>query len=119
MIENGDQPKDGIKTSPHNIGSNVQTPQFRKPIPPPPPPPPRYAISMESLPQFQTDYTISWDTGSGDCTCVTITKISRDGTMVVGEIIGTSHKDSGCISLRQAVEAYEERKRLEEREKKT
>jgi len=69
-------------------------------------------INTDSLPQFQTDYTISWDAGSGDCTCVIITKISRDGTRVVGESIGTSHEDSGCISLRQAVEAYEERKRL-------
>ena len=73
-------------------------------------------VTVNDLPQYQTDYTISWDSGSGDATCICIAKISKDGTRLVAEIIGTSHEDSGCISLRQAVEAYEERKRLEERE---
>lgn len=74
-------------------------------------------VSRNDLPQFQTDYLISWDAGSGDATCVIITKLSSDGTKVVAEIIGQSFEDSGCISLRQAIEWHEERKRQEERKK--
>ena len=73
-------------------------------------------VIRDDLPQYQPDYVISWDSGSGDATCICITKICKDGTRLVAEIIGQSHEDCGCISLRQAIEAYEERKRLEELE---
>lgn len=113
MNGNGYQPKKGVTTNPPNTEPTVQTPRFRKSCPPPPP---RRCVttSTESMPQYQTDYIISWDSRSGDATCVIITKISRDGTNVVGEIIGSSYEDSGCVSLSQTIEWYEERKRLEE-----
>lgn len=75
-------------------------------------------VIWNDLPQFQTDYIISWDTGSGDATCVQIVKIRREGNKVVTEHLGQSFDAAGCFSLRQVIEWYEDRKRQEERKAK-
>lgn len=68
----------------------------------------------DELPQFLDDFIISWDSSDkGDATCVSVVKLKKDGTHVTGEVVGLSYEKSGCISLRQALEVYEERKRLE------
>ena len=67
----------------------------------------------EELPQFRPDYIISWDSSEKDHTCVSIMQLKRDGAHIVGELVGFSHEKSGCISLLQVMEKYEDLKRRE------
>ena len=68
--------------------------------------------------QFQTDYLISWDFSQSDAPCVSLVRLDKDGTRVIGESLGISFEKSGCVSLRQMVEEYEYRKRAEAERKK-
>lgn len=68
-----------------------------------------------SLPQFQPDYLIVWDFSDKDAPCVNLVKLERDGAKVVAQVLGRSYQSSGVISLRQAIEAYEEEKRREKK----
>ena len=63
------------------------------------------------LPQFQTDYTISWDFSDKDLPCVAVAKLKKDGATIVAEFIGRSHEKVGCVSLRQVLEDYEAEER--------
>lgn len=68
----------------------------------------------DELPQFLDDFIIAWDSSdNGDATCVSVVKLKKDGAHITAEIVGISYEKSGCVSLRQAVEAAEARKRQE------
>jgi len=72
-----------------------------------------------SLPQFKTDYWISWDFNETDRPYLIIAKVEcdGDGTLVRADSIGQTFANSGCVSLRQAIEEYEERQRKEKEHK--
>lgn len=72
----------------------------------------------DELPQFHPDYIISWDSSEKDHTCVSIIQLKKDGAHLIGEVVGFSHEKSGCISLRQVLEEYEDRKRWEAKQAK-
>lgn len=77
---------------------------------------------MRNMTQFQADYLISWDFSETDEPCITVTLLERDGTRVIGNVIGSSTKKSGVVSLHQIAtehfylkrEELEQKKRLEE-----
>lgn len=73
-------------------------------------------MNNKSLPQFLTDLLISWDISDRDFTIITVSQMRREGTHVVGEIIGLSHEKTGCVSIRQVMEEYGANKRREEME---
>ena len=59
---------------------------------------------------FETDYLISWDFNDKDCPCVNIAVMhidEKDGTKIVADVLGSSYKKSGVVSLRQLLEDYE------------
>lgn len=73
-------------------------------------------MSNYQLPQYRTDYIVSWDISDSDFPVITVSQIRREGASVVGEVIGFTHEKSGSISIRQVIEEYEENKRREEKE---
>lgn len=68
------------------------------------------------LPQFKTDYIISWDVSDKDCPCIVITELRRDepGSGLEVELLGTSYEKTGAVSLRQLLEQHSDLKRAEE-----
>lgn len=67
-----------------------------------------------TLLQFQTDYIISWDFSKDDAPCVAVGQLRRnEENKLIMDLIGTNFEKAGCISLRQAIENYEEEKRRE------
>lgn len=68
-----------------------------------------------TLPQFQTDYLISWDFSKNDAPVVVVAEVKRNGAIVEIEHVGWSHETAGCISLRQVLERYDEEKRREKK----
>lgn len=69
------------------------------------------------LPQFKTDYIISWDVSDKDCPRIVITELRRDepGSGLEVELLGTSYEKTGAVSLRQLLEQHSDLKREEER----
>lgn len=75
---------------------------------------------MNTLPNFQDDYLISWDFHTPDLPCITVMALRRDpdrGTMILCEQLGTAYTKSGVVSLRQLLEICRERQRLEDDKK--
>lgn len=68
---------------------------------------------MRKTRQFQTDYLISWDFSEHDLPYVNIMRLEREGSQVVGRVIGTLFDRSGCVSLRQLIEDFEWQEREE------
>lgn len=59
---------------------------------------------------FETDYLISWDFNDKDCPCVNIAVMhidEKDGTRIVADVLGSSYKKSGVVSLRQLIADFE------------
>ena len=59
---------------------------------------------------FETDYLISWDFNDKDCPCVNIAVMhidEKDGTRIVADVIGSSYKKLGVVSLRQLIADFE------------
>lgn len=72
-----------------------------------------------TLPQYQTDYIISWDSSSNaDHTCVSLSRVYKGKKGLECEVLGFSFEESGAISLRQACEEFEARQRREDEEVK-
>lgn len=69
----------------------------------------------DHLNQYQPDYLISWDFSNKDLPCVVISRLRKDGATIVADIIGRTHDNTGCVSLRQVLEDYENRQREEEK----
>ena len=69
----------------------------------------------DQLKQYQPDYLISWDFSSKDLPCVAISRIRKDGATIVADIIGRTHDNAGCVSLRQVLDEFENRQREEEK----
>lgn len=69
----------------------------------------------DNLKQYQPDYIISWDFSGKDLPCVVISRLRKDGSTIVADVIGVTHKADGCVSLRQVIEDYENRQREEEK----
>lgn len=67
----------------------------------------------DQLPQFQTDFLISWDYGEKDYPCLAVTRLRKDGCSIAADVIGCTHASSGCISIRQVLEEFENREREE------
>ena len=72
----------------------------------------------KNMPQYQTDYIISWDSSAKDHTCVMVLQLRKEGTQLVADEIGRSFAASGCVSLRQLLKDYEDRKFEENLSKK-
>lgn len=66
--------------------------------------------------QLQPDYLISWDFSDEDGLAISISRIEKDekGTRAIATVLGFSHKKSGIVSLRQIIESFEYKKRVEE-----
>lgn len=59
---------------------------------------------------FEADYLISWNFKDKDCPCVNISVMhidEKDGTRIVADVLGSSYKKSGVVSLRQLVADYD------------
>ena len=59
---------------------------------------------------FETDYLISWDFNGKDCPYVNISVMhidEKDGTRIVADVLGSSHKKLGVVSLRQLLADYD------------
>lgn len=63
------------------------------------------------LPQYKTDYIISWDFSGTDHPCVSVSRVGRREDRVECEVLGTSFAKSGVISLLQVNEEHEYLKR--------
>ena len=68
------------------------------------------------LPQFQTDYIISWDVSDKDCPCLSVAMLRRDekGSRLEIEFLGNSYDKTGAVSLRQLLEQHFNLKRAEQ-----
>lgn len=66
-----------------------------------------------NLPQFQTDYVISWDFSNGDGPCIVISKLDKEGAGIRVDVVGQSFNPIGCVSIKQALEQFEANKRKE------
>ena len=77
-------------------------------------------INKDSLPQYRTDYLISWDFSDHDHPYISIMRVEKDATtqQVVGKFIGNSCEKTGVVSLLQAIEHrdYIDRKEEQRRE---
>ena len=72
-----------------------------------------------TLEQFEKDYIISWDFDAEHGTgAVSLGVLHPEGSHLVMDLLGFSSKNSGVISIRQALEAHEAEKRREEERKK-
>lgn len=59
---------------------------------------------------FEADYLISWDFNDKDCPCVNIAVMhidEKDVTRIVADVLGSSYKKSGVVSLRQLLADYD------------
>jgi hypothetical protein len=67
------------------------------------------------LPQFQTDYIISWDVSDKDHPRIVISELRRDkpGSWLEVELLGTSYDKTGAVSLHQLLEQHDALKRAE------
>lgn len=65
------------------------------------------------LPQYKTDYLISWDCSDADHPSVAVTRVWKGKKGLECEQLGVSLEKYGAISLLQVCEEHEARKRLE------
>lgn len=63
------------------------------------------------LPQYKTDYVISWDISDTDYPCVSVTRVGSKEGKVECEVLGVSFAKNGVISILQVNEEHEYRKR--------
>jgi hypothetical protein len=67
---------------------------------------PHGGISNDRIPQYQTDYIISWDFSNKDFPCVSVISVEKDKDrpMLISRFLGNSYKKTGVVSLRQLLE---------------
>lgn len=65
------------------------------------------------LPQYKTDYIISWDCSDTDLPCVSVSRVGKGESGMICEALGVSFEKYGTISLQQVCEEFEARKRAE------
>ena len=66
------------------------------------------------LPQYKTDYVISWDCSDTDHPCVAVLRVWKGKEGLECEQLGVSLEKYGAVSLLQVCEEHEARKRWEE-----
>lgn len=68
------------------------------------------------MPQFQTDYLISWDFTDPEHPCVKVMMLDVDETQttVLGHVIGVSEQKCGVISLQQLLSVQPAMRQLEQ-----
>lgn len=69
-----------------------------------------------TIPQFTSDYIISWDVSDKDHPCISVARLGRDekGSRLELEVLGTSLERTGVVSLLQLLDHHRAIKRAEE-----
>ena len=68
------------------------------------------------LPQFETDYIITWDVSDKDHPCIAVSVLHRNetGSGLMCEVLGNCFERTGTVSLLQLLEQHRALKRAEE-----